>query len=89
MQFDFGIKKYRIFIEVQGDYWHANPKIYNYKNLTKQQCKNVERDKIKKCFAEKNNFKLFYIWEQDILDNDFTVLDEIKNYVKKIQTNSN
>ena len=28
-QYDFGIKSLRILIEVNGDYWHGNPKFYN------------------------------------------------------------
>ena len=55
-------------IEVQGDYWHANPKVYNLKEINKTQKQNVRRDKAKKTFLEKKH-KLLYLWEKDITIN--------------------
>lgn len=81
-QFDFGNKQYRILLEVQGDYWHGNPNIYN--KLNSIQKSNCERDKIKIQFALDYNFKLFHIWEQDILQNNFNILDQIKDYINEI-----
>lgn len=80
-QFDFGNKKNRILLEVQGDYWHANPNIYT-ENINSMQIKNVERDALKKEFAAKHNFKLFYIWEQDVMMNNFDVLYDIKRIIE-------
>jgi very-short-patch-repair endonuclease len=78
-QFDFGNKEKRILIEVQGDYWHGNKKLYQYLNHV-QAC-NVQRDKLKEQFAIDNKFKLITIWEQDILNNNFTnFLAEIKEF---------
>lgn len=86
-QFDFGNKKYRIFLEVHGDYWHGNPKIYNeFNNIQKN---NIEKDKKKKEICNKYKIKLFIIWENDIKNNDFSVLDKIEKYINEIRTNSN
>ena len=46
---DFAIKN-KIIIEVQGDYWHGNPKIYKSEKLDKTQKNNISRDKAKKHF---------------------------------------
>jgi len=80
-QFDFGNKKHRILIEVQGDYWHANPKVYKNNQLNEMQKNNIIKDKEKNEFASKHNMKLFYIWEQDIRQGNFKVLDQIKEII--------
>lgn len=80
-QFDFGSKKYRILLEVQGDYWHGNPSIYTKKHLNDTQKRNIKKDKDKATFAKKHSMKLYYIWETDIRANNFTVLEEIKNEI--------
>lgn len=77
-QFDFGNKEKRILLEVQGDYWHANPKFYEKHNYTESQKRNTLRDIEKNKFAVQHNFNIYYIWENDILNNNFQVLDEIK-----------
>ena len=87
-QFDFGNKEFRILLEVQGDYWHANPLIYKNENLTFTQKKNIEKDKEKVKFAQDYNFKLFHIWENDIKNNNFDVIDQIERYINdKINSN--
>lgn len=78
-QFDFGNKKNRILLEVQGDYWHGNPEIYQ--NFNSIQIANKQKDIIKKEFAEKHGFKLFYIWENEIKNNDFSVIQEMQKCV--------
>lgn len=82
-QYDFIIHNKRILIEVQGDYWHANPKLYNEDGsdgkriLNYIQKKKIEKDIKKKEFAESKNFKVIYIWESDINNCNYKVLDEI------------
>jgi G:T-mismatch repair DNA endonuclease (very short patch repair protein) len=75
-QFDFGIKNKKILLEVQGDYWHGNPKIY--KDINYIQKINIERDSHKAELAKKNGFKLFYIWESDFRNKNYSSLMEIK-----------
>ena len=82
-QYDFIVHGCRILIEVQGDYWHGNPEIYNKdgsngkKKLNTIQKKNIERDKSKRNFAIEKQFKIIYIWESEINKNDFSKLKEI------------
>jgi G:T-mismatch repair DNA endonuclease (very short patch repair protein) len=75
-QFDFGIKDKKILLEVQGDYWHGNPEIYSEHNEIQK--RNTENDKSKAQIAEKHGYKLFYIWESDFRNKDYSVFMEIK-----------
>lgn len=88
-QFDFGCKKYRILLEVNGDYWHGNPDIYSIDELNNIQKRKISSDKIKLEFANSHNMKLFVIWENDIKNKNFTVLDKIVEYIHEIQTGTN
>lgn len=80
-QFDFGSRKHRILLEVQGDYWHGNPKIYKKTKLNQTQKNNMKRDKDKIKFAQKHGMKLYHIWESDIRSNNFSILEDIKNEI--------
>lgn len=82
-QYDFIIHNKRILIEVQGDYWHSNPKLFNENGsdgkraLNDMQKKKIEIDLKKKKFAESKNFNVVYIWESDINNCNYNVLEEI------------
>ena len=83
-QYDFGNKEDKILIEVHGDYWHCNPKIYNKpKNAT--QTNKIIDDRRKADFAKKHGMKLYVIWENDIKQGDFSVLEEVKSYIKNLK----
>lgn len=82
-QYDFGNKKHKILIEVQGDYWHSNPNLYSEKDLNETQKNKKKRDEEKKLFAEKNGFELYYIWESEIYNNEYIlILNKIKDKIK-------
>ena len=76
-QYDFIIYDKRILIEVQGDYWHGNPKTFKESDLNNIQLTKKANDIIKKKFAESKGFILLTIWEYDINNNDFSVLNSI------------
>lgn len=69
--YDARLKDSNILIEFQGDYWHANPLIYKETDFMpfpkgKTLVKEVwEGDKVKKEKAEKEGYKLIYIWESE------------------------
>lgn len=80
----FDIKINNMLIDVNGDLWHANPKIYKENDklkfpFKKVKAKNIwKKDKSKKELAESYGYKVIYIWESDIKDlND----DEMINYI--------
>lgn len=62
---DFFIPGLKLCIEVQGDYWHCNPKVFN-KPLNKIHLRAIERDKRKKDLVTSKGFELLEIWEYDI-----------------------
>lgn len=86
--YDFKINK-NIILEINGDYWHANPNKYKSDDkilYPKEGFKTAEsiwqRDKIKKEKAEKYGYKVFYLWEGEMkkmTDND------ILNYIKNLK----
>lgn len=80
-QYDFGFKGYKILLEVQGDYWHGNPNLYT--SLNSIQTTKQEKDKIKREFAIKNGFKIYYIWEESINKDDFSILYEISKEINR------
>ncbi|MFW6246854.1 MAG: DUF7487 domain-containing protein [bacterium] len=85
--YDFKIKNTNIIIEVNGDYWHANPKIYKQSDVIKYVYgdKTVEdiwnKDKKKQYLAESKGYVVRYIWEHDIKNLN---KKELINYVLKI-----
>ena len=80
---------FSIIIECDGDYWHANPKIYNSSNLTKTQITNVKRDKFKDIYLAKKGWKVFRFFELDIHKNFKNCIDileaEINEQIKSIK----
>ena len=70
-------------IEVNGDYWHGNPKIYKFEELNDIQARHVTRDLIKYKLYKNHNFDLLVIWEKDIKDNFEKVKIEIFNFLYK------
>ena len=85
-QFDFILFK-QILLEVNGDYWHANPEKYNkydmisYPNGVLIKAGDIwKKDFNKKHLAESNGYKVVSIWEKEI--NSITD-EELKNFILK------
>lgn len=97
--FDIYIKNIKLIIEVNGDYWHANPIFYNESdiikypnNIIKKASDVWKKDKIKSNCAEKNGFDILYIWENDINKKTsdelkFIILDKIFDRQNEINEN--
>lgn len=84
LAYDFHIKNTNIIVEVNGDYWHANPKIYeadetiNYVNVGYIPVSDIwDRDLEKKNNALDFGYKVLYIWECDINNN----MDNIDEFI--------
>ena len=69
-QFDFLVND-KIIIEVQGDFWHGNPKIYGegLKPLRDHQMMKRLDDKAKMRIAKEQSFEYVEFWEYDIHNN--------------------
>jgi very-short-patch-repair endonuclease len=74
--FDFHLSNTNILIEVDGDYWHGNPK--KFQKLNRRQERNRQRDLIKDRVAKDSGFILLRFWEDDILNNGRKVIGELK-----------
>lgn len=70
-------------IEVNGDFWHMNPRFYNetdYNEKMGEYAKEIwERDEIKENVCKKLNIKLYTIWEYDWNTNNKEVKQRIEN----------
>lgn len=89
--YDFCIKDTKIIIEVNGDYWHANPKKYLADDILNHHgveyfAKDIwEKDIIKTNNALKYGYIVLTIWESDLikisdLDIQKIVLDLLKEH---------
>ena len=68
---DIYIPSIDVYIEVQGDFFHSNPKLYPDGPVSKIQKRNFARDEKKRDFLKSNNYTLIEIWECDILDGSY------------------
>lgn len=75
--FDFRIKDGPI-LEINGSYWHGDPRIYESKDLNKTQKKNIFVDKIKEKWALLHGIPIYYIWEKDIREDPTKIINFLK-----------
>lgn len=78
--FDFYIPEKNMLIEVDGDYWHANPE--TVVTLNKIQERNLRNDKYKEGLALGLGYKLERVWESDLKLNYKTVKSNFKKLLK-------
>lgn len=86
----YDAKVKNVLIEVNGDYWHANPIKYKEtqefvfpggEKITAKQIWNM--DKYKEEIALANGYTMLTIWENDIKQNKDKVIENIKNYINR------
>ena len=75
---DFMLTDYRVAIEIDGDYWHSNPKLYEEKDLNKTQKWSKKVDEMKNKWCSRNGVPLIRIWESDINEHPEKVLTFLK-----------
>lgn len=80
--FDIYLSDYDLYIEVDGDYFHSNPKIYPNGPKTNTQKINKARDDKKNKFVLDNNIKLIRFWESDILNDEKEVICRLKELLE-------
>lgn len=83
-EYDIFIPSLNLLIELDGDFWHANPKLFGGQKsvLYEIQVRNKENDIIKNELAKKNGYNLIRFWESDMKQNNFEELffNELKKY---------
>lgn len=79
--FDYYIPDKNLLIEVDGDFWHCNPKKYPEGPKYRSQLITLENDKKKNLLCERiKDIKLLRFWEKDINENPEWVIEELKMY---------
>lgn len=79
--YDFYIKPANLLIEIDGGYWHSDPRIYEGKELTPTQKRNKRVDKDKDKWAQTHKIPLVRIWEHDINKTPKKVMDILKEQI--------
>ena len=67
----------KIAINIHGDYWHANPILYDQTKLGKIQKHNTKADKNKRIFLEHRGWTILDIWQSQITWNTTLVTDKL------------
>lgn len=79
---DFLNVKKKIIIEIYGDYWHCNPKIYNSNYFNKSIKMTAEEkwkyDERRSQYLKNKGYTLHVLWESDIRNNN------IKDIIEKL-----
>lgn len=84
--YDFKIKDLPILIEFNGDYWHANPLLYESTNLDRIQIRNKKNDAYKKTLAISKGYYLLYIWENEFKTRKAFVKKTLLTFIQKISS---
>lgn len=87
-QVDFLVKKLKLIIEYQGDYWHCNPSIMSESQKIKNgmMAKDIwQKDLSRKEKLELLGFNVIYIWESNWAQNRQTVLDSIEGVISELR----
>lgn len=80
----YDIKHRDCIIEFNGDYWHANPMIYQADDLIRgTPAKELwEKDRIKLEIAKAAGFRTYVVWEKDYLDNKQKIIRELIAWIQ-------
>lgn len=70
-----------LLIEIDGGYWHSDPRVVDETKLNAIQKHNKMVDEIKDKWARLHGIPLVRIWEYDIRHNSKKVLNELKKYI--------
>lgn len=83
-QIDNYLCDYNLMIEVQGDYWHVNPLIYNSfgRLINDTQAKDIIQDKKKHTLLKNKGIEILYLWESDIKNDIALCEDLILKYIE-------
>ena len=87
-ELDIYLPELKLAIEFNGDIFHANPKIYKDPNeklypYRKTNAEKWERDKLKNQLANELGIKLITVWENDYVNDQKTVLKNIKSIINE------
>lgn len=67
---------------IDGDFWHCNPKVYPNGPKYASQIKNLKIQERKENYIKKKNWKILRFWELDINKNPNYIKEKLLNYIK-------
>lgn len=78
--YDFFIPEHKLMIEVDGDYYHGNPAVYQESQLNGMQLKNKKKDIYKDHLAKGLGYDVIRFWEKDINEKPKWIQNQLKKY---------
>ena len=76
--FDFYLPETHTLVEIQGDYWHLNEKIYDESNSDVNYQKYIHnKDSYKRAIAIGMGYNFFAFWEFDLNKNKEMIINEL------------
>ena len=80
--FDFLVYEAKLFLEVHGTFWHADPRFYNHAALKPTQERNRANDIRKAEAARAAGYRLLVLWEYDITTTPVLVTNQVRAAVE-------
>ena len=80
--YDFYLPETNLIIEVDGGYYHSDPRVVDINNLSPMQKRNKRIDEVKNKWALAHGIPIMRIWEEDIRHNPSAVMRELKKRLK-------
>jgi hypothetical protein len=83
----FDIKHNDCIIEFNGDYWHANPKIYKDDAVIRGKKASYiqERDRLKLLTASELGYRTLTVWEKEYNENKENIINEVVRWMQNGQ----
>ena len=76
--YDFYLPDVNLIIEIDGSYFHSDPRLVKEENMNPMQKHNKRVDEYKDRWALMHGIPLIRFWEKDIRENPKMVMDELK-----------
>lgn len=76
--FDFYLPEHNLLIEIDGSYYHSDPRLIKESEMNPMQKRNKRVDKHKDEWALMHGIPLIRIWEKDIRENPNQVMEILK-----------
>lgn len=75
--FDYFLPDTKTLVEIQGDYWHGNPEVYE--DFSGYQKYIKKRDLMKRSIALGMGYKFIEFWEKDLNEDKNKIIQELKD----------
>lgn len=78
---DMVIINERLIVQCDGDWWHANPRFYDYGNLSKIQAENIKRDTYQDAMLRRNGWRVMRFWGSEIKKDIRSCVDIVETFL--------